>query len=344
MAETANPTTAASRPLVVLRADAGGTTGFGHLVRSCALAAYLRSDFDCRIAGRLDSPEAVPFAMSIIEESGAEPWSLPPGCAPARKDYDRAFADSLTGREIVVLDNYFHSYEYQAEIRRGSRALVSVHDMPGFRTPADVLLTSSPLEREDFRPDAHTRFYGGIERAMLRAPFLAPTSRAESDSIRRVAICMGGADPLRLIPKMVEVTHRVLPDVEIDVIAGPTASYRPAPDARVTLHRNLPAERIAEIYDRCDLCICPASTSCYEAMARRAPVAVGFFVDNQNIIYDYLSRGAAYDMGDLRDSPDVLAQRLQDIADSYPRSMAEEVDFRRSARDTLNIFKELCSR
>ncbi len=39
-------------PRVVLRADAGRGIGFGHFIRTLALAAYLREDFDCVVASR----------------------------------------------------------------------------------------------------------------------------------------------------------------------------------------------------------------------------------------------------------------------------------------------------
>ena len=100
---------------VVLRADAARSIGFGHFVRTMALAAYLSRDFDCRVASfNPDLLRISDYQLGLIAEASATPLHLE---AADRDAYDAAFVESLDPEDIVVLDNYYYTTAYQQHVR-----------------------------------------------------------------------------------------------------------------------------------------------------------------------------------------------------------------------------------
>lgn len=328
------------KPRVVLRADAGSSIGFGHFVRTTALAAYLRDDFECVVATRNpDTGRPTPYQLSLIEEADALPSDL---TGREREEFDAAFLDDLMPDDIVVLDNYYYPAEYQSEIRTRCRALVCIDDVHDRHFVSDVVMTFCPLDREDFSMEDYTRFYGGIKWSFLRQPFLAPARQRPSGTIRRIAMAMGGADPFGLTDRYIALLRRIAPDVVLDVLAGQTVRVSYQQDQRLHIWRQADAKTIAEIFDNADLGIFPASTVCVEAFSRRLPIAAGHYVDNQEEFYAYgVEHGWFAPLGCMLDDDAQIERRLAPILSADMPAPASDFDFRRSRREIINIFKSL---
>ena len=96
---------------VVLRADAARSIGFGHFVRTMALAAYLSRDFDCRVASfNPDLLRISDYQLGLIAEASATPLHLE---AADRDAYDAAFACEL--KEFLVELGILWT-EYEADV------------------------------------------------------------------------------------------------------------------------------------------------------------------------------------------------------------------------------------
>ena len=91
---------------IFFRADAGAQIGYGHFIRTLALADMLRNDFDCTFFTQSPSE----YQQREIEKV----CSLV--CLPSDDSKFEKFLDYLTGKEIVVLDNYFYTSKYQKQI------------------------------------------------------------------------------------------------------------------------------------------------------------------------------------------------------------------------------------
>lgn len=329
------------KPRVVLRADAGRTIGFGHFVRTCALAAYLRDSFRCELASFNPSGEGMTaYQTRMIRESGATPVTLE---GPAMEDADRTFLALARGADITVLDNYYFSTDYQAAVRDRCGALVCIDDVHDRHFTADVVMTFCPLGRDDFSLEEYTRFYGGIEWSFLRAPFLAPSRRERSGGrISSVVTAMGGADPFRLTDKVIDIIRETLPDTAIHVIAGQTVEVSARESGRLRIWRNIDASAVAELFDSADLGIFPASTVCVEAFARRLPVAAGHYVDNQREFYARgVREGWFAPLGCLTDDSPAIRERLKKILAGPEPLRVPEFDFNRRRSDIIDIFKSL---
>lgn len=327
-----------NRPRVVIRADADSLIGFGHFVRMVALASYLRHDFDCLIATRnsnLGQPSD--WQKSAITESGAR---LMPIFGRDLTEFDSRFAQSLMPDDLVVLDNYYFPTDWQRNIRDRVKALVCIDDLHDRHFVSDVVMTVCPLTRSDFSLEDYTQFYGGVDRAFLREPFLAPfANRKKKTDPSRVAVAMGGADPFRLTDMAVRVLRHLLPESRIDVIAGQSVMVENMPG--VHIWRQADAARIVSIFDHADFGVFPASTVCVEAFARRLPVAAGYYVDNQK---DFYETGVTDDwfapLGWLPDGKEALEQRLRrSIERGFPTPPV--FDFVSRRREVVQIFKQL---
>lgn len=315
------------KPRVLLRADAGRRTGFGHYIRTSALADILSDGFECEL-------------VSYDTESGA--------VAGHNEDFLRLIRPG----DVVVLDNYFYDTGYQREVRSRCRALVCVDDMHDRHFVADALFSFCPLSREVFSLEDYTRFYGGLEWAFLRAPFLRPQVRREwPPRVARVALAMGGSDPFGLTDKMIGVLRRAFPGVVIDVIAGRDATVTTPEGEDLRIWRGVGADMISDIFDCADAGVFPASTVCVEAFARRLPVAAGYFVDNQTDFYRHgVGNGWFLPLGNLLDPPDSLTERLTgNTADLSVRGRAvfppaPEIRFDLRRKDIIRLFAELADR
>lgn len=344
----------APRPAVVLRADAGSSIGYGHFVRTVALAAYLSRDFDCRVASRNpDNDGMTPYQLALVAEAGARPVNLP---MRGREPFDEAFLGMISPGDVVVLDNYYYDTDYQTRVKSRCRALVCIDDVHDRHFVSDVVMTFCPLSRDCFSLDADTRFFGGIGWSFLRAPFLEtplPEWRVRArlgDNkpghaiVRRVAMAMGGADPFRLTGKIVAMLRELSPGLEIDVLAGDAVRMDSIPDSGVRVHRKAGAAEITDIFDHADLGIFPASTVCVEAFSRRLPVAAGHYVGNQKEFYDYgVREGWFRPLGSLLDADDILFGRLRRVL-NMPLPEVPEFDFRARRDDIVRLFHQLSFR
>lgn len=331
------------KPRVVLRADAGRTIGFGHFVRTVALAAYLRDDFDCVVVSY--NPEGTPmsdYQRGLVAEAGAK---VSESTGVSRGSGDRAFLDLLRPDDIVVLDNYFYSTEYQTEIRRHCRSSVCIDDMHDRHFTADVVMTFCPLTRQDFSLEERTLFFGGIRWSFLREPFLAPAKPRigiRPNGVRKVVMAMGGADPFRLTDKMIAVTREVVPDAEIEILAGQTVVVDTPADDSLHIWRQVDAARIARLFDEADFGIFPASTVCVEAFARRLPIVAGHYVDNQEEFYAHgVREGWFAPLGCLLDEPSELRSRLSAILAGPIPTPDPAFDFAATKKEIIDIFKSL---
>jgi len=324
---------------VVFRADGSGKTGYGHFIRSLALASYLKDDFDCHFT-TYNSIDHSPTYYQLAEI--AKVCDFIPIVGSSLEEANADFLNKLRPDDIVVLDNYYYTTDFQRTIKDKGCKLVCIDDMHDRRMVCDLLMTACPLRREDFSLESYTKFIGGIEWAFLREPFLKPNNnRNISDEISSVVIAMGGADPFNLTDKMIKVVNAVLPKCEIHVMAGDTVAISEESANIAVIHRRLDADGIVKLFDNSDLGIFPASTVCMEALSRELPVAAGYYVDNQKDFYRYgVENNLFSPLGNLLDDTGCLLHRLKTIVGNN-RPLPVTIDFHDQKKKIIKIFKEL---
>lgn len=269
---------------IIFRADAGRDTGYGHFIRSLALADMLKEDYECMIYTQ------APTEYQMREAEGVCP--LVP--LPADDSRFGLFLDCLKGDETVVLDNYFYTAEYQQAIRDKGCLLVMIDDIHDREFRADAIISPclGDASAYDVRPG--TPFCLGPRWALLRRPFL---EKAAASGRRGCVVAFGGSDPLDLSSKFAgSLSGRT----QVTILAGERWEGK-VPDG-VTVRRGLDAKGVAELLRSAEDVCCSASSICYEALACGARVHAGWYVDNQREFYGTLaSKGLIDPLGDLKD-------------------------------------------
>ena len=283
---------------VYFRADASGGIGYGHFIRSLALADMLKDDFSCTF-----------FTVHPTEYQLGE---LEKVCDYVALDEETKFDDFLSylkGDEIVVLDNYFNTTEYHTQIRERCYKLVCVDDPHGIRYNCDVLVSHGFVSPDDFDVPSEVVVKAGVEWALLRKPFLKATDTTKERE-KSIVVNFGGSDPCNVTERIVDqLLSLQLPDT-IKVILGDRVYLSDQCRKGVEVLRNLSAEEMATLFETASIGFFSASTVCIEGLSRGLPMIVGYYVDNQERGYQRMSeRKIISPIGDLRQSSpaDIIA-------------------------------------
>lgn len=264
---------------IYFRADASAIIGYGHFIRTLALADMLKDDFDCTFF--TTSPSVYQVAemakvcnhVSLNEETKFED-----------------FINLLDGNEIVVLDNYFFTTEYQRQIKNKGCKLVCVDDMHDKHYVADVVINHGLTDNNLFDIEPYTRLCLGFRYALLRSPFLQ-----ESQMLKKKNswfISFGGTDYFNLTEKSIQAIHDD-PRVDvINVVIGDAYLYKEnlSRYPKIRLMQNLTAEQMVFLMRQSEYAILPSSSVCIEALACGCKVASGYFVDNQKEFSESLAK------------------------------------------------------
>lgn len=264
---------------IFFRADAGADIGYGHFVRTLALADILKEDFECVFVTQSPTEYQTSEVAKVCELIEV----------PASKEKFNLFLEMLSGNEIVVLDNYFYDTEYQRKIKNKGCKLVCIDDMHDKHYVADVLINHGLTNQALFSTEPYTRLCLGFEYALLRPAFFnIPFSvRNSQPPYREIVVGFGGADKYDLTGQVCGILKKIPGIKSITAIVGD--SYASVcDDAKICFCKNLQAEDIVKIFTTVDLAILSASTMTLEALACGIPVAAGYYVDNQVEFYKEL--------------------------------------------------------
>ena len=263
----------------------------------------LKEDFDC-----------VFYTQAPTDYQRKEADSVCPLMElPADDSRFDLFLDKLNGDEIVVLDNYFYTTDYQRKIKEKGCKLVCIDDMHDKHYVADIVINHGNASPEQFSKEPYTQLCLGLDYALLRRPFLEAArkniDKEKKETDERVAICFGGSDPLHLTEKaLIELIST--PSIQwFDVIVGAHFNaYSQFEDSRIHFHQSISAQEVADIFTDCDVAIVSTSSVCIEALACGAKVAAGWYVDNQREGYiDLISKGWIIGLNDLGETNFSLA-------------------------------------
>lgn len=285
---------------IFFRADAGPNIGYGHFIRSLALVDMLKDDFDCCF-----------FTSEPTKYMVGEMTKL---CAYVALKEETKFEDflgMLKGEEIVVLDNYFYTTEYQRQIKEKGSCLVSIDDMHDMHHVADLIINQAiDVTPNDYSCETYTRLALGMKYTILRRPFYEACKNEQSSNEEeklRIVVAFGGSDFMDLTDKTIAGI------VDLNIISSITAivgdsysSNKMIENEKVTYLKNQSAQQIADLFSSCDVAILPSSIMMSEAMACGATIIGGYYVLNQKSDYYVFSNAnMILGVGDYSE-PDVV--------------------------------------
>ena len=266
---------------IFFRADADKQIGYGHFVRSLALADMIKEDFDC-----------IFFTQSPTEYQKREIQKVCPLIElPSNDTKLVVFLNFLQGDEIVFLDNYFFTSDYQLQIKNRGCKLICLGTNERHYY-ADVLLNFAESDASIFSVEPYTKIKLGIDWVILRTPFRNFVPQRESIVKQDIVICFGGTDQFGLTERCVEVLQCWDIKRKIYLIATDSFGLQRVKDLQakgVVCHLNATAEKIVEIFSVSTCILSSASTITQEALACGVVCICGYYVDNQQKMYSYLS-------------------------------------------------------
>lgn len=265
---------------IYFRADASSTIGYGHFVRSLALADMLKNDFEC-----------IFFTTSPSDYQIGEMVKICKYVSLTENTKFEDFLSILTGDEIVVLDNYFFDTNYQKQIKDKGCKLVCIDDMHNKHYIADAVINHILTDSALFSHEPYTKLCLGMKYALLRNDFLKGFSRIKEDS--HWFVSFGGTDFDNLTAKFVGYLNNDDTVKSITVVVGDAYSHLDSlkPFSKIEIKKNLTASQMHQEMARAEFAVLPSSSVCIEAISCHCRIASGYFVDNQRDYTDFMVKG-----------------------------------------------------
>lgn len=269
--------------IVYFRADADSEIGYGHFMRTLALAEVLSNRYDCRFATKSPSE----FQRSCLKGI-CQLIELPTD--DSRFD---VFTDMIKGGEIVVLDNYFYNDDYENSLRQKGASVLLIDNLHSRHTCADAVLGfAMGLKESDYSVEPYTQLFLGPSYSLLRKPFIEQLSQqhptVEDYNGLKVVISFGGSERSGLASKIAQLLIESKKVRIITVIGNTTGTID---DKRIIFKNGLSATEMRDEFVNNDLAILPASTTMFEALACGIKIIGGYLVDNQVVNYKNILEG-----------------------------------------------------
>ena len=315
---------------ILFRADASKTIGYGHFIRTLALADMLKDDFECVLYTQ------APTGFQRSEASKVCPlFEL-----PSDESKFEMFLNILEDDEIVFLDNYFFTPEYEKVIKdRGCKLVVLAPSTPHHY--ADIVINFIDKDLSHYCVEPYTKVVAGLEWSILREPF----RRSQQDSKRKkgyVVVSFGGTDQYCLTEKVVDALGSA--KYHILVICSdkvPLGRRKTLINKGVDVYTDITAEKIAYLFERIEYAILSSSSVCLEALSRGAKVLAGYYIDNQVNFYNVLmAEGCITGLGDLMTENSFV--NLKSRMDEAHNINSIPIDFTTQKERYISLFKSLC--
>ena len=324
---------------LILRADANGQIGSGHVMRCLALAhAWQASEgrakfVSCcpveKLRGRIKAAGAELFA---VERPHPDPADLATTLDLLEKARSKNRPSALVW---VVLDGYHFDSACQQAIRTAGGRLLVIDDVAHLgHYHADVLLNQNfAAEQLNYACDAETTLLLGCRYAVLRPEFQPWRAfRRETPKIaRKLLVMTGGADPDNVTQTIVRALGLLdVPGLQAKVVVGPA---NPHPLLK-TLQRQLQGNAanvqlltdvtdMPELMARADVALSAAGSTCWELALMQLPAVVFVLADNQRRVAQRLAEAGV--VSNLGRSAQLTAERIVEVLSALCRHRSRRI-------------------
>jgi len=287
---------------ILFRADGCSIKGLGHLYRLFSLVEMVKNKFEFVFLTRDTS------ALSVIPE--LYNTVVIPKTVTLENEPEWLNENFSYKEYIIIADGYQFIASYQKKIKDIGYALIYVDDLANEHMYADVVVNHSPyIKKTHYNKEAYTKLALGTKFALLRPLFLKEAKENKMINVIDAAfVCFGGADPFNLTLKAVEALLMFPKFKYLHVVLGGAYVHKEISDLaeknanKINIYRNLSEKNLVKIMQKCNFAIAPASTILFELSCVKMPIFSGFYVDNQELIYNGFSKNnAIYKGGDMRD-------------------------------------------
>ncbi|CAA6676533.1 MULTISPECIES: UDP-2,4-diacetamido-2,4,6-trideoxy-beta-L-altropyranose hydrolase [unclassified Lentimonas] len=292
---------------ILIRADAGGNIGTGHVMRMLALAqACMRRGLHVTLAS-VDCPAVLARRVASL---GIDIQQIHAEKIGSHEDAKSTLAAAKElNCQWIITDGYHFDYEYQVRIKQSGRSLLCLDDYKYTeRWHCDALLNQNldAEKTQSYSSEAHhAQLLLGAHYCLLREEFLKHTNtRKEWKKIERLLITLGGSDPENATEATLQLVDSIPlgRQLHIRVIAGadnPHLNRLRAFSGRHHIETLTNVLNMPEQYDWADAIISAGGSTCWEWLHRGLPGAIVTIADNQLPIVKALTkeRKAALPLG-----------------------------------------------
>ncbi|PRQ08740.1 3-deoxy-manno-octulosonate cytidylyltransferase [Enhygromyxa salina] len=322
---------------LLARADAGGTTGFGHVTRvGAVLDAWVDLGGHATLVGRgvVGAVRARLLACGVELIDGG----------------DDEFDARVAAADALVVDGYAFGREHQARWQP-QRPLLAIDDLAAHEQLADVVVN----QILDFDPDryevaAWTRLLVGHPYVLLRREFRERSAAAPiSAGPPRIVLTFGGTDPAQLSEPFVRAllnAEGLTARLQLIVGEGQDPQARARLAALAAAHEQLEihvdVREMATMLAGASACVCAAGTTVWEAMASGVPVVCVAAADNQRpVIAGIERRDAGISLGWHGELNFAAAARTIQTLLADPTRLAELSTKGRATVDGRGVYRVL---
>lgn len=286
---------------VIIRVDGGHRVGLGHVIRTMALAAMLKPEFECEFVVGESDPTVVAL---LAEQHRVHPLSTGENEAKAILSLSERVA-----AQVVVLDGYGFRRQLQAALRDGGLKVVIIDDLADAPLAADLVINHGSCRvRSEYAVPAETTVLCGPSYALLRPPFLAAARDGEpvDGDVGSVLVCMGGTDSFGVTSRVIEALKGASWIRRVMLVLGAAAADVDLENVRkggmvIDVYRNLDAAGMVQAFRSVRVAVVTASSLAIEACAVGCGLVVGVVADNQRwILEEVTAGGCAVSVGDWR--------------------------------------------
>ncbi|MDA8875940.1 UDP-2,4-diacetamido-2,4,6-trideoxy-beta-L-altropyranose hydrolase [Akkermansiaceae bacterium] len=290
---------------ILIRADAGGGLGTGHVMRMIALAQAWQDRGGIVYFASCSCPEKLQMRLAQ-EEIHFNHWGELEGGSLG--DSERAVEfGKKEGISWVVLDGYHFGEAYQAHLKESGFKVLAVDDYGHCdRWNADIVLNQNIRREQDALVGLHgdhIQWLEGPKYALLRREFDGQEhwqNRRDSSAPLKLLITFGGVDPTNATARILEGIRSIENlSLEIKVLAGPA---NPNLENLAQIIEIFPydidlipsSDDMPNLYQWADRIISAGGSSCYEWLLFRKAGWITSVADNQSeIVREMLRRGYA---------------------------------------------------
>ena len=275
-----------------IRADASAASGFGHVMRTLAVAEYARAAaLDVTYVTSAGPAEAVlrdrGFDLVVANESGVD-WLA-----------------AVTSHDRVLFDGY----HFEPQVMRRARSICRTAAVTDFATgsyPVDVLVCPNPVSETSYETLPDTTVRVGVQFAMVRPEF-AKRRRLRDSRTPNLVVTFGGSDILDLSHTVALAAHESRLFGQVTMLVGPAYEGREASAPGLATVRNPPL--VSAVFDRADVAVSAAGSTTWELLAMGIPALLVPVADNQRVVVEGLRKSdATVVVGTVREIDDGLAQ------------------------------------
>ena len=239
---------------------------------------------------------------------------------------------------LIILDGYDFDAAYQKALVDYGFKLVYIDDFCKIMQEAHLVINPGlDVIPKDYKLSKRTNLALGSHYATLRKPFLdeaRENKEVSVNKIKSVFISLGGADPYQLTEPIVKALLEIDQVQKLNVLIGPANNLDRSEltnNKKLEFFSALTELELLKLIKSSDAAVTASSTICYEVACARKPMAVGWYVDNQERLYKGLiNHGLAYGLGWFKSkSQDELKQELKKFL---------RLDHRQMIKNQLNYF------